>query len=100
MASVHDGGEARSAMADGCGGLALCAEKARGGNGAVSAFGQELALFWSTDAQRGAFGRACVPRGEKLLRRSAMMAIDHFLKMVIQSLIDPTDSEYSSCQHG
>ena len=45
VASAHDGGDAQSAMADGCGGLALRAEKARGGNGVVSAFGQELALF-------------------------------------------------------
>ena len=45
VASAHDDGDVRSAMADGCGGLALRAEKARGGNGAVSAFGQELALF-------------------------------------------------------
>ena len=38
MASAHDGGDTRSAMADGYGGLALRAEKARGRNGAVSAF--------------------------------------------------------------
>ena len=33
--------------------MALRTEKAREGNGAVSAFGQELALFWSADVRRG-----------------------------------------------
>ena len=37
---------------------ALRVEKAREGNGAVSAFGQELALFWSTDVRHGDLGSA------------------------------------------
>ena len=91
VASAHDGGDARSAMADGCGGLALRAEKARGGNGAVSAFEQELALFWSTDAQCGALGRGCTPRGERRLSRSAMTVTDRFLKTAIQGSSTMTD---------
>ena len=98
--SAHDDGDAWSAMADGCGGSALRAEKAREGIGAVSVFGQALALFWSADARRGAFGRACAPHGEKLLRRSAMTVTDHFLKTAIQCLMTMTDSAISSCQHG
>jgi len=58
VASAHDDDDARSAMAELATDTALRAEKAREGNGAVSAFGQALALFWSTDARRGAFGRA------------------------------------------
>jgi len=50
--------------------------------------------------RRGGLGFSCAPRGEKLLLRSAMTVTDRFLKMAIQSSIDPTDSEYSSCQHG
>ena len=62
--------------------------------------GEELAFFWSSGARRGAFGRACAPRGERRLSRSATVLTNRFLKMAIQSSIDPTDSEYSSCQHG
>ena len=58
MASAHDDGDARSAMAELAADTALRAEKAREGNGAVSVFGQALALFWSADVRRGAFGRA------------------------------------------
>ena len=42
---MHDNGDAWSAMAELAADTALRAEKAREGNGAVSAFGQELALF-------------------------------------------------------
>ena len=58
MASAHDDGDVRSAMAELAADTALCAEKAREGNGAVSAFGQALALFWSADARRGDLGSA------------------------------------------
>ena len=100
VANAHDDGDALSAMAELAADTALCAEKAREGNGAVSAFGQALALFWSADARRGAFGRACTPRGEKLLRRSAKMVTNRFLKTAIQCLMTMTDSAISSCQHG
>ena len=40
MANAHDDGDARSAMAELATDMALCAEKAREGNGAVSAFGR------------------------------------------------------------
>ena len=53
MVSAHDDGDARSAMVEFAADTALCVEKAREGNGAVSAFGQALALFWSADARRG-----------------------------------------------
>ena len=66
----------------------------------MSTFGQELALFWSADARRGALGRACVPRGERHLSRSAMTVTDRFLKTAIQCLMTMTDSAISSCQHG
>ena len=100
VANMHDDGDARSAMAELAVDTALRAEKAREGNGEVSAFGQALALFWSADVRRRAFDRAYAPRGEKLLRRSAMMVTDHFLKMAIQCLMIMTDSANSSCQHG
>ena len=100
MVSVHDDGDARSAMAELAVDTALRAEKAREGNGAMSAFGQALALFWSADTRCGAFGRACAPCGEKLLRRSAMTVTDRFLKTAIQCLMTMTDSAISSCQHG
>ena len=58
--------------------MVLRAEKAREGNGALSAFGQALAFFWSADARRGAFGRACVPRGERRLSRLATVLTDRF----------------------
>ena len=91
MANAHDNGDARSAMAELAADMALCAEKAREGNGAVSAFGQALALFWSVDARCGAFGRAYAPRGEKLLHRSAMTVTDRFLKTAIQGSSTMTD---------
>ena len=50
VANVHDDGNAWPAMAELAADTALRAEKAREGNGAVSAFGQALALFWSADA--------------------------------------------------
>ena len=100
MANAHDNSDARSAMAELAADTALRAEKAREGNGAMSAFGQALALFWSADARRGAFDRACTPRGEKLLRRSAMTVTDRFLKTGIEFLMTMTDSAISSCQHG
>ena len=62
--------------------------------------GEELAFFWSLGARRGAFSRACAPRGERRLSRSAIVLTDRFLKTAIQSSIDSTNSEYSSCQHG
>ena len=43
MANVHDDGNARSAMAELAADMALRAEKAREGKGAVSVFGQALA---------------------------------------------------------
>ena len=43
VANMHDDGDARSAMAELAVDTALRAEKAREGNGAVSAFGQALA---------------------------------------------------------
>ena len=98
--NAHDDGDARSAMAELAADKALHAEKARQGTGAVSVFGQALALFWSADARRGAFGRACAPRGEKLLHWSAITITDHFLKTAIQCLMTMTDSAISSCQHG
>ena len=52
VANVHDDGNAWPAMAELAADTALRAEKAREGNGAVSAFGQELALFWSADVRR------------------------------------------------
>ena len=91
MANAHDDGDARSAMVELAADTALCAEKAREGNGAVSAFGQELALFWSADARRGALGRACTPRGEHRLSQSAMMVTDRFLKTAIQGSSTMTD---------
>ena len=45
MANAHDDGDTRSALAELAADMALCAEKAREGNGAVNAFGQALALF-------------------------------------------------------
>ena len=57
----------------------------------MSTFGQELALFWSTDARHGALGRACAPRGERRLSRSAMMVTDRFLKTAIQGSSTMTD---------
>ena len=55
---MHDDGDAWSAMAELAADTALRAEKAREGNGAVSAFGQELAPFRSVDARRGDLGSA------------------------------------------
>ena len=78
MVSAHDDGDARSAMAELAVDTALRAEEAREGKGAVSVFGQALALFWSADARRGAFGRACAPRGERRLSRSATVLTDRF----------------------
>ena len=58
---------------------------ARGGgegeaNGAGECVGQALAFFWSADARHGGVGRACIPRGEQILRRSATASSDHFRK--------------------
>ena len=78
VASAHDDGDARSGMADGCGLGAACGEGEREANGAGGAFGQALALFWSADARRGGFGSAWAPRGEQLLRRSAMATLTIF----------------------
>ena len=100
VASAHDDGDVRLAMADGCGGLALRAVKAREGNGETQREWRGVAFIWSSSTRRGGLGLSCAPRGEKLLLRSAMTVTDRFLKMAIQSSIDPTDSEYSSCQHG
>jgi len=45
VANTHDDSDAWSEMAELAVDTALCAEKTREGNGAVSAFGQALALF-------------------------------------------------------
>ena len=56
MVSAHDDGDAWSAMVELAADMVLRAEKAREGNGAASAFGQALALFWSADARHGDLG--------------------------------------------
>ena len=56
----------------------LRAVKAKECDGAGECVGQALAFFWSSDARRGDFGRACAPRGEQLLRRSATAALSVF----------------------
>ena len=78
MASVHNDGDARSGMTDGYGLGAVRGEGEREANGAGGAFGQALALFWSVDARRGGVDRACMPRGDHLLSRSAMATLTVF----------------------
>ena len=100
VASAHDDGDVRSAMAELAADTALRAEKAREGNGAMSVYGQALALFWSVDARCGAFGRACAPCGEHRLSRSATVLTDRFLKTAIQCTMLMTVSDISTCQSG
>ena len=44
------------------------------------ASGETLAFNWSSDARRGDAGRACAPRGDQLLSRSATASSVRFLK--------------------
>ena len=73
----------------------LSAVKAKECDGAGECVGQALAFFWSSDARRGDFDRACAPRGEQLLRRSATASSDRFLKIAIQCSMTMSDSTTS-----
>ena len=74
----------------------LRAVKAKECDGAGECVGQALAFFWSSDARRGDFNRACAPRGEQLLCRSATVSSDHFLKIAIQCSMTTPDSTTST----
>ena len=97
---AHDDGDAQPAMAEGCCGVALRAVKAREGNGETQRECRGVAFIWSSSTRRGDLGRAWTPRGETLLRRSAMTDTVRFLKTAIQYLMTVTVSDISKCQHG
>jgi len=100
VACAHDDGDAQPAMAEGCCGVALRAVKAREGNGETQREWRGVAFIWSSSTRRGDLGRAWTPRGETLLRRSAMTDTVRFLKTAIQYLMTVTVSDISKCQHG
>ena len=68
-------------------------------NGAGKCVGQALAFIWSSDVRCGGVGRACVPRGDQLLRRSATASSDRFLKFLIQCSMAMTDSVNSTIRN-
>ena len=80
--------------------MALRAVKAREGNGETQRECRGVAFIWSSSTRRGDLDRACAPRDETLLRRSAMTDTVRFLKTAIQYLMTVTVSDISTCQHG
>jgi len=91
--------EARPAMAELHRLGAACGGGEREANGAGECVGQALAFFWSSNARRGNFGRACAPRGEQLLRRSATTSSYRFLKIAIQCSMTTPDSATSTIRN-
>ena len=56
---------------------------------------EALAFIWGTYTRHEGASRACVPRGDQLLRRSATASSDRFLKFLIQCSMAMTDSANS-----
>jgi len=57
---------------------------------------EALAFIWATDTRRGGASRACAPRGDQLLRRSATACSVGFLKRTESTPDDTTDSVIST----